>query len=147
MKILSTLIAGLLVFSASDKIRIIQYQGKDIKTTYAVNSKFYGTYSGRKTGKLVLNEDGSGTYTYDIFGPAPTSCKKGSIGIEWGFLIDENDNIVSSAREYGLSYPILLKSTGATQFQGCRKKVMLDFIMEYKDGNLGVSSSDDWIKN
>jgi len=147
MKAYSSLLLCFCLFLDSDKIRFIQYQGKDVKTTFDVDAKFYGKFEGRKTGSLILNEDGTGQYTYDIFGFAPASCKKGAIQMEWGFIIDENNDIVSFPREYGLSYPILLKSTGETQFQGCRKEVMLDFIMEYKDGKIGVSSSDDWIKN
>ena len=131
----------------SDKTRHIEYNGKKVKTTYDAPSEFYGIYQGRKEGYLKLNEDGSGEYHYDVFGFAPTSCKPGVIPIEWGFLLDEKDSLVSFSREYGLSYPILMQSTGETKFQGCRKQVMLDFIMKYNHGGLGVSSSDDWIKN
>ncbi len=122
------------------------YNGSEVKTVYDVNSKFYGEYKGRKSGFLILKENGTGQYRYDIFGFAPTSCIKQTIEIEWGFLLDDNGEIVEFKRDYGLSYPILLKSTGDTKFQGCQKEIMLDFIMEYKDGQLGVSSSDDWIK-
>lgn len=131
----------------NDKTRIIEYNGKKVTTTYDVSEKFIGEYAGRKTGYLLLNADGTGIYKYDVFGFAPSTCVKGDIEIEWGFLIEENGEIVSFDREYGKSYPILMKSTGETSFQGCRTPVMLDFIMEYKNGQLGVSSSDDWIKN
>ncbi len=130
----------------SDKIRMISYNGSSVKTTFDVPAHFYGTYKGLKTGYLTLNEDGTGEYRYDVFGFGTPSCKEEVIRIEWGFLIGEEDSLVTFEREYGLSYPMLMKSTGATQFQGCRKEVMLDFIMEYKDGRLGVSSSDDWEK-
>ena len=136
-----------MAFFYSDKVRMIEYNGKEVKTTFDVDGKFIGTYEGRKTGSLVLNEDGTGQYTYDVFGFAPASCKKGAIELHWGFILEEHGEVVSFKREYGLSYPILLKSTGETQFQGCRTQVMLDFIMEYKDGKLGISSSDDWIKS
>lgn len=146
MKLTTLLLTLVLSLSTNDKVRTITYQGKEVKTTYDVADQFIGTYKGRKEGYLQLNADGTGTYVYDVFGFAPSSCKKGPITIEWGFLLDENDQIVSFPREYGKSYPILLKSTSETQFQGCRTPVMLDFIMEYKNGELGVSSSDDWIK-
>ena len=135
------------ILISNNDVRTINYNGKDVRTTFSANEKFYGTYTGRKKGYLKLNKDGSGEYLYDVFGFAPASCAPKSISLEWGFLVDETDKIVSFKREYGKSYPILLKSTGDTQFQGCRKKVVLDFILEYKDGTLGVSSSDDWKKN
>ncbi|MDH5475044.1 MAG: hypothetical protein OEX22_05075, partial [Cyclobacteriaceae bacterium] len=80
------------------------------------------------------------------FGFAPASCKNQPIKIEWGFMLDKNNEILKFEREYGFSYPILLKSVGDTSFKGCRDQVLLDFILEYKDGTLGVSSSDDWKK-
>ncbi len=137
----------LISFVGNDKIRTIEYNGKAVTTTFDVPEQFIGEYTGRKTGFLKLNEDGTGTYKYDVFGFAPSSCKKGEIAIEWGFLIEESGSIVSFDREYGKSYPILMKSIGETQFQGCRTEVMLDFIMQYKNGQLGVSSSDDWTKD
>ena len=137
----------LLSFVINDKIRTIEYNGKAVKTTFEVPAKFIGNYTGGKTGFLKLNEDGTGIYKYDVFGFAPSSCKKDVIAIEWGFLLDEDGGVVIFDREYGKSYPILMKSTSETKYQGCRTPVMLDFIMEYKNGQLGVSSSDDWIKN
>jgi len=130
----------------SDKVRFIEYNGKPVRTTFHTPDKFYGTYKGRKAGFLILNQDGSGEYRYDVFGFAPASCKKVAIPIEWGFLVDDKGDLVVSDREYGKSYPILMKSTGTNSFQGCRKSVMLDFIMVYKNGQIGVSSSDDWVK-
>ncbi|ELR72352.1 hypothetical protein C900_01634 [Fulvivirga imtechensis AK7] len=140
-------ITCLLFFSGvNEKNRTIEYNGQAVKTTFDVPQTFYGTYSGNKKGYLTLKADGTGTYNYDVFGFAPDGCKKGIIEIEWGFLLDDNNKIVSFEREYGRSYPILMESTSPTSFQGCRKRVMLDFIMEYKNGKLGVSSSDDWMK-
>ncbi len=94
----------------------------------------------------MLNEDGSGLYKYDIFGFAPKSCKNQPIQIEWGFLLNKEGGMVKLDREYGYSYPVLLRSVGTTSFQGCREPVLLDFLLEYKDGSLGVSSSDNWGK-
>ena len=135
-----------LFLALNDDVREMEYNGSTVTTTYGVDAKFYGTYKGRKSGFLTLKNDGTGTYAYDVFGFAPATCKKQPITIEWGFLLDENNKVVSFSREYGQSYPILLKSTGETKFQGCQKEVMLDFIMVYKNGQLGVSSSDDWVK-
>lgn len=129
------------------KVRTIEYNGKAVKTTFNAPDKFYGTYKGRKAGFLTLNQDGTGEYRYDVFGFAPSTCKKAPIKVEWGFLIDEKGKLVEFDREYGQSFPILLQSTGSNSFQGCRKPVMLDFIMVYKNGQIGVSSSDDWVKS
>lgn len=144
--LLFSVIVCLWVSPANDKIRYINYRNQEVKTTFDTPAKFIGEYKGKKTGYLILNEDGSGIYNYDIFGFAPVSCKKQPITVEWGFMLDENDKILKFEREYGCSYPVLLKSTGTSSFKGCRDQVLLDFIMEYKDGSLGVSSSDDWKK-
>jgi hypothetical protein len=148
MKII--LIISLLYFGAwsnpNEKERTITYEGQEVHTTYGVSSSFIGTYKGNKTGYLMLNEDGTGLYKYDIFGFAPKSCKNQPIQIEWGFLLKKEGGTVKFDREYGFSYPILLKSTSDTSFQGCRESVLLDFILEYEDGSLGVSSSDNWKK-
>ncbi len=141
------LLVPILFFSGTfiQKTRTIKYEGKDYLTTFDVPEKFTGTYRGSGEGYLELMEDGTGVYHYDVFF-APPECKKQPITLEWGFLLDEKDNIVFFNRKYGRSYPILLKSTGATSFQGCRQSVMLDFILDYSDGPLLVSSSDDWSK-
>jgi hypothetical protein len=144
MKILFVILLVLLI--STEKTRFFEYNGSKVNTTYDVNTKFYGTYNGRKTGYLTLNDDGTGVYNYDVFGFAPVSCKKETIKIEWGFLLKDDGSIVTFNREYGKSYPILLKSVSDTKFQGCKTEILLDFIMEYKDGKLGVSSSDDWTK-
>jgi len=129
----------------SDHIRTMDYEGKSYRTRFNVES-FNGTYKGNKDGYLRLNADGTGTYAYDIFGLAPADCKKGPIQFNYGFLIDDKDSLVRMERDYGYSYPILLQSTGETSFQGCRTPVLLDFLMVYKDGSIGVSSSDDWVR-
>lgn len=129
----------------NEKVRIIHFEGKDYQTTFAAPDKFIGLYKGNGDGYLELREDGTGTYHYDIFF-APPECNKAPIELEWGFLLDENNAIVSFTRKYGRSYPVLLRSTSETTFQGCRETVMLDFILDYSDGPLVVSSSDDWIK-
>lgn len=125
--------------------RIITYRGDEYQTTIDVAYNFLGTYKGRKSGYLVLNKDGTGIYKYDMFGLAPASCKRAPITLEWGFLLDSLDNIVKRKRDYGYSYPILLKSTSKTSFQGCRTPVMMDYILD-KKGVLNVSSSNDWKK-
>lgn len=147
MTVLSYIFSFILGLSSTgDNTRMMQYNGSSVKTTYQVPSQFYGLYKGRKSGYLELKNDGTGTYKYDVFGFAPESCKKVAIDIEWGFLVDEDDEVVSFSREYGDSFPILMKSVSETKFQGCRKEVLLDFIMVYEDGKIGVSSSDNWVK-
>ena len=148
MKILLYLFPILLFSSFQDntKTRIINYNGEDVKVIYQVDDKFYGTYKGRKSGYLDLKKDGSGQYKYDIFAFALPNCKPGPIPLIWGMLIDDKGEIVKFEREYGFSYPILYQSTSDNGFQGCRKKVLLDFIIEKKDGSLEISSSDDWQK-
>lgn len=128
-----------------ENVREMEYNGKSYRTTFNVG-EFNGIYSGSKDGYLELKPDGTGTYVYDIFGVAPADCKKGPISLRYGFLLDENDSLVRMERDYGYSYPILLESTGETAFQGCRTRVMLDFLMVYNNGGIGLSSSDDWIR-
>ena len=125
--------------------RKINYRGVDYLTTTEVETRFIGTYKGRKSGFMQLNSDGTGTYIYDVFGLAPATCKKEAIHFEWGFLLNENGEVVKKERDYGYSYPILLKSTSKTSFQGCSSTVMMDYILD-KGGTLHVSSSDDWKK-
>lgn len=146
MKLIFFVALFLTSLTVNDKIRLITYEGQDITTTFGVSNKFIGEYKGRRSGYLMLNEDGSGLYKYDIFGFSPASCKNQPIQIEWGFMVDENNEILKFKREYGFSYPFLLKSIGETSFKGCQDQVLLDFILEYKDGTLGISSSDDWKK-
>ena len=146
MKYLLFLIPVLFISGTTfQKVRTIAYEGKDYLTTYDVPEKFKGIYKGNGEGYLELMEDGTGLYHYDVFF-APSECKKQPITLEWGFLLDEKNNVVFFNRKYGRSYPVLLKSTSSTSFQGCRQAVMLDFILDYTDGPLLVSSSDDWSK-
>ena len=135
-----------LSFPQQTKERPIKYNGSLVMTSYDVDDNFLGTYSGRKSGFLELNADGTGTYKYDIFGFALPDCEPGPIDMEWGFLIDDVGDVVKFERDYGFSYPILLRATSESSFQGCRTQVMLDFIIE-QNGTLSVSSSDDWTKN
>lgn len=134
-----------LIFGSINKNRIINYQGDNYNTTFDVPAKFLGRYTGDKSGYLLLNSDGTGEYKYDIFGYAPPSCKKQTISVEWGFVLDDQGEITRKKRDYGYSYPILLKSTGPTSFQGCRSPVLMDYILVKPDG-IHVSSSDDWMK-
>ncbi len=134
-----------IIYSANSDNKTITYRGDDYNTTIAIDTRFIGTYKGRETGYLELKKDGTGTYKYDIFGFAPSSCKRQAITIEWGFLVDSLNQVVKRKRGYGYSYPILLKSTSKTTFQGCRTPVMMDYILD-KNGVLMVSSSDDWKK-
>jgi len=125
--------------------RIIMYRGDEYQTTINIDANFIGIYKGRKTGYLQLNADGTGTYKYDVFGLAPSSCKNTPITFEWGFLLNEKGEVLKRKRDYGYSYPILLNATSETTFQGCRTPVMMDYILD-KKGILNVSSSDDWKK-
>jgi len=129
----------------SEKERIIHYGDTEYQTTYAVPAEFIGLYKGRKAGFLKLNADGTGEYKYDIFGYAPASCERKSIAFIWGFILDKDGNLSKNERDYGFSYPILLKSTGVNSFQGCRTEVLKEFILN-RGNTLHVSSSDDWQK-
>jgi len=133
------------LFGQGNPVRVFVYHDKNVETTWKVNEQFYGKYSGSKSGYLELKKDGTGFYKYDYFAFAMAGCKNMPIEIQWGFLLDENGEIVRHEREYGFSYPILYKSTGEVSFRGCREEMLLDFLMVYKNGNIGVSSSDDWV--
>lgn len=121
--------------------------GEEVKVTHIVGEVFLGKYEGDKEGYLLLNSDGTGTYEYDIFGFERSDCLKDAIEIEWGFILDENNQIVKFEREYGFSYPIIYRCTGSICFQGCSRTYLVDFILDKNDGKLIVSSSDDWEKN
>jgi hypothetical protein len=125
--------------------RIIHYADTDYQTTYAVPEEFIGLYKGRKAGFLKLNADGTGEYKYDIFGYAPASCERKPIAFIWGFILDRDGKLSKNKRDYGFSYPILLKSTGVNSFQGCRTEVLKEYILT-RGNTLHVSSSDDWQK-
>lgn len=129
----------------SEKIFIVN--GDEVKVTHKVAKAFYGRYEGDKSGYLLLNPDGTGIYEYDIFGFEQPGCETGKIDMEWGFLIDENNQIVKFKRDYGFSYPIIYSCIGPTCFQGCSRTYLVDFILDKNDERLIVSSSDDWEKN
>ncbi len=133
-------------FGGEEGIRYLDYEGSSVKTTYIVDHKFIGKYKGSKQGYLLLNADGTGQYRYDYFGFAADNCKDGPIEMEWGFLLDENNQIVKFKRDYGFSYPVIYYSTSQNFFKGCTKIAMLDYILEYNDGTITVSSSDDWVR-
>jgi hypothetical protein len=134
------------IFStASEKDRPISYNGTNYQTSYAAPAEFIGIYEGRKAGFLKLNADGTGEYKYDVFGYAPASCERKPIAFIWGFILDKDGNLLKNERDYGFSYPILLKSTGSNSFQGCRTEVLKEFILN-RGKTLHVSSSDDWQK-
>lgn len=129
----------------ADKQRIISYRGRDYLTTWQVPENFIGRYQGRKGGYLLLRADGTGEYKYDVFGLAPADCPRQPITLIWGFLLDEQGELVRRQRDYGYSYPLLLQSTGRTSFQGCRQPVMMDYLLD-KGEYLHIASSDDWRK-
>lgn len=127
--------------------RMLEYHGQDVTTTFRVDGRFLGKYQGTKTGYLVLRDDGTGSYMYDYhMKTSGNSCPEAPIQILWGFLVDEKGAIVRFERPYGYSYPIIYVSTGTPSFQSCTREAMLDYVLEYRDGSLGVSSSDDWRK-
>lgn len=125
---------------------MLEYEGTYVTTTYDVEHKFLGKYQGSKKGYLLLNEDGTGTYHYDYAGLSK-SCNGELIDLHWGFILDENKQIVRFERPYGYSYPIIYNCSGENGFQGCTRRTMIDYILVYKDGTITVSSSDDWKKS
>lgn len=131
---------------AASYVKTFELNGRNVKVTHNVDEVFYGRYQGDKEGYLLLNRDGSGEYRYDVQFPAE-NCEAGIIQLEWGFLLDEDNQVVRFERDYGFSYPVILKCTGRTCFQGCRVKFMVDYILDKKEGKLEVSSSDDWEKS
>ncbi len=128
-----------------DESKILELEGQQVRVTHSVDQVFYGRYQGEKDGYLLLNEDGTGEYSYDIQMPVK-NCDTGVISFEWGFIIDEFNQIVRFERDYGFSYPVIYKCFGNNCFQGCKKTFLLDFILDRKSDRLEVSSSDDWIK-
>jgi hypothetical protein len=146
MKILSVLLLLLsLQINPSEKIRHLKYNGSTVKTTFEIDNKFLGKYQGHKSGFLQLNSDGSGVYKYD-FPRLSTACPGEDIDINWGFIVEDNGEIVRFKRDYGYSYPIIYNCSGENTFQGCTKQTMIDYLLEYDDGTLTISSSDDWEK-
>lgn len=137
-----------LIFSFIPKgaIRNLSYKNSEIKTTFSIEPKFYGTYKGKKSGYLKLNEDGTGEYMYDYDSFRPKGCEGGPIKFKWGFIINNEFKPVSDKRDYGHSYPIIYNCTGENSFQGCSSYDMVDYILVYNNGTITVSSSDDWVK-
>jgi hypothetical protein len=126
-------------------IRQLELNGAKVNTSFEIDAKFYGKYQGSKKGFLQLNADGSGIYNYDYAGLSKT-CPGELIEFDWGFVIDENNEIVRFERPYGYSYPIIYNCSGDNAFQGCTKRTMVDYILVYDNGTITVSSSDDWEK-
>jgi hypothetical protein len=139
------LISFQLIQLADPVIKYFEINGRQVKVTHQVDPHFYGCYEGAREGYLWLKEDGTGEYLYDIQVPSD-NCEPGVILFEWGFIVDENERIVRFKRDYGSSYPVLLKCMADNCFQGCRVNYMVDYIMEKKNGILEISSSDDWVK-
>ena len=132
-------------FDFEEKTRHLEYNGAQVLTTYEIDGKFIGQYSGSKSGFLQLKGDGNGVYRYDYSGLSPM-CPGEAIEFKWGFILDESGEIVKMERSYGFSYPIIYNCSGENAFQGCTKRSMVDFILVYDDGTITISSSDDWVK-
>lgn len=128
-----------------EKIRVLEYNGSRVQTTFNIDTRFLGRYAGSKEGYVLLNVDGSGVYKYDYEGLSP-DCEGEEIEFNWGFILDDNYEIVRFQRDYGYSYPIIYNCSGPNAFQGCTKRAMIDYLLEYSDGTITVSSSDDWTK-
>ncbi|MGB3180176.1 MAG: hypothetical protein WBB45_02220 [Cyclobacteriaceae bacterium] len=133
-------------FVRSDNTRTFIYRNEPVITTTNVPARFLGKYTGRNGGYLELRGDGTGTYVYDYFVYPTEGCVPGPVAIEWGFLINEKGGVFRYDRQYGYSYPVILKATSEnTSFQGCRETVIMDYIL-VRGKELSVSSSDDWVK-
>lgn len=143
--LLMALVYGQPVKLSSTQFRIFELNGRQVRVTHEAAPDFYGRYQGAKRGYLLLREDGTGEYLYDIAMPSE-GCRSGVIEFEWGFLLDENNEIVRFKRDYGFSYPIIYKCSGDNCFQGCRVDYFVDYIMDKQGKYLEVSSSDDWVK-
>jgi len=127
-------------------VRTLRHNQKEVLTTYDVAEKFVGKYTGRKSGYLQLNKDGTGAYRYDYQVFLPDNCEEGEIPILWGFILDDEGRVLKFERDYGYSYPVIYKANGANSFQGCSRTSLVDYLLVYKDGTIEVSSSDDWKK-
>lgn len=146
MKVIVFLALSLLFSSQTGlSVRQLEFNGSKVNTTFDIDAKFYGKYQGSKQGFLQLNSDGSGQYNYDYSGLSK-SCSSEVIEFDWGFVVDENNEIVRFERPYGYSYPIIYNCSGDNAFQGCTKRTMVDYILVYDNGTITVSSSDDWKK-
>lgn len=147
MKILSSLILlTCLQIIPSESTRLLEYNGSMVKTTFTIDKKFLGRYNGSKNGFLQLNDDGSGIYQYD-YPKLSSDCSGEDITFRWGFIVDENGEVLKFERSYGFSYPIIYNCSGENAFQGCTTRFMVDYILAYDDGTITISSSDDWEKS
>ena len=147
MKILSSLILlTCLQIIPSESTRLLEYNGSMVKTTFTIDKKFLGRYNGNKNGFLQLNDDGSGIYQYD-YPKLSSDCSGEDITFRWGFIVDENGEVLKFERSYGFSYPIIYNCSGENAFQGCTTRFMVDYILAYDDGTITISSSDDWEKS
>ncbi|MFA0962970.1 hypothetical protein AB9P05_14290 [Roseivirga sp. BDSF3-8] len=134
-------------FISNNPTRTFTYRDEPVLTTIKVPSRFLGKYQGRNGGYLELKADGTGTYVYDYFVYPLEECVPGPISIEWGFMANEDGSVFRYDRQYGLSYPVILKAVSQkTSFQGCREEVIMDYIL-VRGNELSVSSSDDWVKH
>lgn len=146
MKIVFLAITVLSTFLQSNpQVRDLHHNGAVVKTTFLIDEKFYGKYQGSKEGFLLLNRDGSGMYNYDYAALSKT-CETAGIEIDWGFIVDEHNEVVRFERPYGFSYPIIYNCSGASAFRNCTQRTMIDYVLVYNDGTITISSSDDWKK-
>ncbi len=139
------LLALLGLIQNPSKERVLSFDGSEVLTTYGIDAEFYGIYKGNKPGYLELRADGTGTYRYD-YSALMKSCEGIGIDFDWGFLIDDQGNVVRFERPYGYSYPVIYSCTGKNTFRNCTMTTMIDYILVYKTGDITVSSSDDWKK-
>ena len=126
--------------------KILVIDGQEVNVTHHVDSKFIGKYSGSKSGFLILSKDGSGVYMHDETGFLKKGCTPEGINFEWGFIVNEQGELLKFERPYGFSYPVVYKATGDIQFQGCSKPFLVDYILVKKNGVITISSSSDWVK-
>ena len=124
---------------------MLEHNGSKVLTTYDFDDRFFGKYTGSKGGFLILKEDGTGIYRYD-YEQLSKGCPGTDIAFTWGFILDEKGEVVRFERPYGFSYPVIYNCTGENAFRGCTVRTMVDYIMEYNDGTLSISSSSDWKK-
>jgi len=141
-----TFLAGFSALRHTPNTRVFTYNGQEVTTTFGVDARFMGKYTGRKGGYLELKANGTGLYHYDVMAFGLPACEHKPIELEWGFLVNNEGEVVKTTKPYGFSYPILLKATGFYRFKGCRETMQLDFLLEKKNGQITVSSSQDWKK-
>jgi hypothetical protein len=140
------LLTGLISFQ-SGGIRVLNIDNQQVRTTFRVDSRFLGIYRGKRQGYLELRPDGSGTYRYDDAAvPGFRDCSPGEISLFWGFILTEDGEPLRFERPYGFSYPIVYIATEGQLFQGCSRTALIDYLLEYRNGSITVSSSDDWVR-